>query len=131
MKKELDLVRIGGLLQELREDKQLTQEDVAQMLHVVRATVSLYETGNALIPADSLLFLANLYNVNVDYILGNTKVRSSWADLTTDLELESGSITEITELISNIRKLSEHDRTIAIELIHGLLSKSEKSAENK
>lgn len=59
----------------LREDHDLTQTEVAKMLHVGQKTYSDYELGITRIPVDSLIFLANYYHVSMDYICGLTDIR--------------------------------------------------------
>ena len=54
----------------LREDKDLTQTQIAQLLKVGQKTYSDYELGKTRIPVDSLIFLAKFYNVSLDYICG-------------------------------------------------------------
>ncbi len=56
----------------LREDHDLTQTDVANMLHVGQKTYSDYELGITRIPVDSLIILAKYYHVSMDYICGLT-----------------------------------------------------------
>ena len=57
----------------LREDKDLTQAQIAQLLHIGQKTYSDYELGKTRIPVDSLIVLARFYNVSMDYICGITK----------------------------------------------------------
>ena len=56
----------------LREDHDLTQTDVANLLHVGQKTYSDYELGITRIPVDSLIILAKHYNVSMDFICGLT-----------------------------------------------------------
>lgn len=59
-------------LRDLREDADLKQYQVAQMLRVGQTTYSRYETGVLDIPSQVLIRLADFYGVSVDYILGRT-----------------------------------------------------------
>lgn len=56
----------------LREDSDLTQQQVADYLHIRQNTYCQYETGNRQIPLDSLIALAYFYNTSTDYLLGIT-----------------------------------------------------------
>lgn len=49
-----------------------TQEEVAEQLHVVRQTISKWEKGVSVPDADLLVRLANMYEVNVNELLGST-----------------------------------------------------------
>lgn len=56
-------------LKELREEEGITQVELAARLHIKQSTYSQYENGQRQIPIDTLIRLATLYNVSVDYIL--------------------------------------------------------------
>ena len=54
----------------LREDTDKTQAQIAALLQVGQRTYCDYEKGKTRIPVDSLIILAKLYNVSMDYICG-------------------------------------------------------------
>ena len=57
-------------IRDLREDHDLTQKEVAQILHCSQQVYSNYELGQRDIPTDILIKLARYYRVSTDYILG-------------------------------------------------------------
>ncbi|MFR2787289.1 MAG: helix-turn-helix domain-containing protein [Clostridia bacterium] len=59
-------------LKDLREDKDLKQEDIANLLNISQTNYSKYELGKVNIPINSLKLLASFFNTSVDYILGIT-----------------------------------------------------------
>lgn len=59
-------------LRDLREDMDLTQEQIAMMLNCKRNTYSQYENGKRDIPIDALIKLSRFYKTSVDYILEET-----------------------------------------------------------
>ena len=59
-------------MRELREDKDWKQEQVAEYLGIRQTTYSKYELGKILIPVDYLIRLADLYDVNLDYLVGRS-----------------------------------------------------------
>ena len=59
-------------LRDLREDKDLKQKDLAELLKVHQTTYSDYELERLNIPVAALHALADFYNVSVDYLLGRT-----------------------------------------------------------
>lgn len=59
----------------LREDNDKTQTEIAKLLKVGQKTYSDYELGKIRIPVDSLILLAKLYNVSMDYICGVSDMR--------------------------------------------------------
>ena len=54
----------------LREDRDLTQSQIADLLQIGQRTYCDYELGKTRIPVDSLIILARFYNVSMDYICG-------------------------------------------------------------
>ena len=65
-------------LKEIREDKDLKQETIAEFLKIHQVVYSRYETGTRLIPIDKLSKLADFYNTSVDYLLGKTNIRKPY-----------------------------------------------------
>ena len=63
----------GEILCELREDRRLTQTQLARELHMAPTTISSYETGKIQPPPDKLISLADYFQVTTDYLLGRTK----------------------------------------------------------
>lgn len=61
-------------LRGLREDKDLTQVQVAKYLHMSQTGYSQYEIGKNDVPTRVLIQLADFYNVSVDYLLNLTNV---------------------------------------------------------
>ena len=57
-------------LKDLREDHDLTQSDVAEILQTTREQVSKYETGKQMMGIDKYMKLARFYNVSLDYLTG-------------------------------------------------------------
>jgi transcriptional regulator with XRE-family HTH domain len=57
-------------IRELREDRDLTQREMAQALNCSQQVYSNYELGQRDIPTDILIKLSAYYRVSVDYILG-------------------------------------------------------------
>ena len=59
-------------LRDMREDNDLTQTQVANLLHIKQTTYSGYEIGAHNIPVDALIKLADYYNTSIDYLVGRT-----------------------------------------------------------
>ena len=59
-------------LRDLREDKDLSQRQIAQILGMSQTGYSKYETGENDIPTAVLIKLADLYKTSTDYLLGRT-----------------------------------------------------------
>ena len=65
-------------LRDLREDKDLKQKDIAEILKIHQTTYSDYERGNLNIPVPVLHTLADYYNVSIDYLLYRTNVKEPY-----------------------------------------------------
>ena len=65
-------------LRGLREDKDLSQKDIADFLNVHQTTYSDYERGNLNIPVNALIQLAAYFQTSVDYLLGITDERKPY-----------------------------------------------------
>lgn len=59
-------------IRDLREDKFLTQEYIAYVLHITQRTYSRYETGDSNIPLDILIKIADYHHTSIDYLLNRT-----------------------------------------------------------
>jgi len=62
-------------IRDLREDSDLTQQQVADYLKMKQPQYNRYEKGYRDIPSDVLIALADLYNTTTDYILERTDER--------------------------------------------------------
>ena len=60
-------------IKNLREDHDLTQQQLAGILHISQRAYSHYESGTRKIPLDILSALADYYDCSIDYLLGRTK----------------------------------------------------------
>ncbi|XID91669.1 helix-turn-helix domain-containing protein [Paenibacillaceae bacterium WGS1546] len=56
----------------LREDKDWTQKEIADLLKVNQTTYSRYESGELDLPTSALIKLADLHQTSVDYLLNRT-----------------------------------------------------------
>lgn len=63
----------------LREDKDLRQADMANLLNIGQTTYSDYELGKTRIPLDSMLILAKFYNVSMDFLCGISDIKTSYS----------------------------------------------------
>lgn len=65
-------------IKDLREDSDLTQQQIADFLHIKQNTYSQYENEHRQIPIDILIKLARFYKTSVDYLLGETEERKRY-----------------------------------------------------
>ena len=62
----------------LREDNDFNQSVIAEILNVCQKTYSDYELGKTRIPVDSIIKLAEYYNVSLDYICGVSSIKNEF-----------------------------------------------------
>ena len=72
MKGDTGLLNYYPRLKDLREDHDMSQQEVANYLGMKQPQYSRYERGLRDIPSDVLIRLARLYKTSTDYILGLT-----------------------------------------------------------
>ena len=59
-------------IRDLREDSDLTQQQMADMLFINRRTYSSYEVGSRSIPVEILGKIADIFDTSIDYLVGRT-----------------------------------------------------------
>ena len=70
----MDLIKIGKFIAELRKENGLTQEQLGDKIGVTNKTVSRWETGTYLPPADAMLAMGELFGVSVNEILSGSRL---------------------------------------------------------
>ena len=61
---------IYNRLKDMREDNNLTQAEIAEILQITRQQYQLYESGKRELPVHLFIILAKKYNVSLDYLAG-------------------------------------------------------------
>ncbi|WP_077534335.1 helix-turn-helix domain-containing protein [Massiliimalia massiliensis] len=110
---------LGRKLQSLRSSTKYTQDDVARLVGVASSTYSGYERNISEPDLNTLKRLANVYNVNIDYLLGNTKIKSSWRDYSGEIQLEK-RVVPAGEVMEALKSLSMEEREHIIGLIKSI-----------
>jgi len=59
-------------IRDLREDRDLTQSDLAKYLNITQRAYSRYETGERGIPTEVLISLADYYDTSIDFLVNRT-----------------------------------------------------------
>ena len=65
----MDLKKFGVLVKKLREDQNLTQGDLADILHVHRTAVNKWEKGKSMPLNDTLVLMADYFNISLDELI--------------------------------------------------------------
>lgn len=114
-------------LKEIREDNDISQEKMAEILGIKHSTYSLWELGINIIPLNHLSDFADYFNISIDYILGLTNNRSS-KNLLNGLDLKV-----LGNNIKNIRKknkLSQVNMANKLNVTQACINKYEKGLIN-
>ena len=104
-------------IRDLREDKDLTQEQLCKLLYMHKTTYTNYEQGKHTVPLDFAVTLAEFYKVSLDYIAGltNNKNDTSKSQLCNDEQ----------QLISEFSQLSERNKGKLEQFLENLLEQQE------
>lgn len=102
-------------IKELRDEKGMSQKELAEMLDIHRTAVAKYEAGANGAKTEILERLANIFDVSTDYLLGRTDTRRT----------ERGGETldaEEREILTLFRELNAEGRLAAFGMITGLVA---------
>ena len=70
----MDLVQIGKFIAQLRKEHGFSQEKLGEMLGVTNKTISRWETGTYLPPAEMLVSMSNLFHVTINELLSGKRL---------------------------------------------------------
>lgn len=62
-------------IRDLREDADLSQEQLAKILNMLRTTYTRYERGEREIPFNIAILIAKYYNISLDYLAGLSNIK--------------------------------------------------------
>mgnify|MGYP003398640160 FL=1 len=104
----MDQKKIGSFLKELRKQKGITQEELAEQLNVSGRTVSRWETGNNMPDISILIELAELYDVSIPEIVNGERKNESMNEEVKEVaqSLSDYADLEKENMLTQIRKLS-------------------------
>lgn len=110
-------LKLYSRIRDLREDEDLTQEQLVNKLQMHKTTYTNYEQGKHTVPLDFAAQLSVFYNVSLDYIAGLTNDKKG---------LSKSQLSDYeTEVIHKLRTLSEMDKGRVLGLIDALCDKNE------
>lgn len=109
-------------LAEIREDSDISQMKMANILGVKRQAYSLWELGINIIPFDYLYKFASYFNLSIDYVLGLTNSRDY-------IEYNEFNLKSIGERLKRVRKergLSQVELARALDVTQACIVRYEK-----
>ena len=68
-------------LKQLRQEKELTQTELANKLNISQGSVAMYESGKRIPENNVLILLSKFFDVSTDYLLGLTDIRKYSEDI--------------------------------------------------
>jgi len=107
---------VGERLKKARENKNLTQAEVAEKLGVTRSVVARYESGINDPPTENIITLAEIYEVTTDYLLGKTDLMVRESRFAYGPNSNGADIEEALSLAKKIKSLPDAEKRI-IEII--------------
>jgi transcriptional regulator with XRE-family HTH domain len=109
----------GNRLKKLREEKGLTQQELADIMHVGRPTIAGYETKRKEPDFEKLSWLASYFEVTIDYLLGKSNNKTEPATVDVDgYELHSAQNSTEKKVLLIARKASDIPESDREELIN-------------
>jgi len=97
--------KFGTILRTLRKDENLTQMQVSSILKIDRSNIANYERGKRLPPIESLIKIADFFNVSLDYLVLGKKTLRGKKNFADDINREL--MAENTALMEAELKLHE------------------------
>ena len=71
---QVDLLQIGKFIAQLRKEHELSQEKLGAIIGVTNKTISRWETGTYLPPAEMLLSMSELFDVSINELLSGKRL---------------------------------------------------------
>ena len=98
------------VFKELRLEKNLSQDKIASELDVSQSLINNWETGRSTPAPEMLEYIADYFNVSVDYLIGRSKYKN--------LEASNNELDNI--LFSKAKDLSDEDKKAVLGIINAL-----------
>jgi len=120
--------KIGDVIRDLREERHMSQQQLADALHVTRASIGNYESGLRVPKDDVKQAIADYFNVDMDYLYGKTLIRNSTRESEYFKEVDEMKLTESEYKALEIIQAMNKDQLDEFIRIHEFMIK--KSDEN-
>ena len=97
------LPEIGDRIKRLRNQRNLSQSELGQLLGVSKSVVSSYENSVHMPPYDVLIHIAQIFSVSTDYLLGVSGNKTICVDGLTDAQVEA-----LLAIVQELKSASEN-----------------------
>ena len=121
----MDQKKVGKFITKLRKEKKLTQEELANKTGLSKSTISMYERGERFPSEQILELLADVFNVDMNVLLGKQSRSTYYLNPeTARLAEEAANDPDMRLLLDAKRDLSPEDLQYVISLIKHLKNKN-------
>lgn len=104
---------------EIREDLNLRQKDIADILGITQQSYSLWENGSKVIPLKHLNNLCNYYNLSMDYVIGLSSIK--YYNIT-NKEIDKILIGERLRKIRKDKNITQEELASILNTTHSTIS---------
>ena len=114
----------GTKLKKLRQDSNMTQEELGKKINTSRSNIANYENDKNMPSVDILEKLSKIFNCSIDYLLGKSDIRNPNKIDINDMDIAFST---------GIKGLNKENQEVLKNIMEGLLAKQEKekNKENK
>ena len=108
-------------IKQIRLERDLNQQDLADMFELKRSTIGKWESGVNKPPADLLIIMANKFRVSIDWLLGNSEHKNigDYFDANFDTKKLAKEVREL-EILESLNRLNELGQKEAVSRIKEL-----------
>ena len=99
----------GKRLKQLRENANITQEELGKKVNLVKSNISMYEKGKRTPSVEILEQMSNIFDVSIDYLLGKTEIKKYNTPFNSNTE---------KKLFEKIKKMSEEQKKKILDVIN-------------
>lgn len=124
--------RFGDMLSELREDRGLTQKQLAEVFHISNSSISSLETGYRAPSVDMVISLARYFDVTTDYLLGMSDCSLSPSVLYEHIAPEV-TVAEVISMLENLNETQKSALLIILKdmsIVADLVKKASHTGDN-
>ncbi len=108
-------------LKELRKRKELSQVALAEKLGLSKSTIGAYETGDIKPSVEALNAIADFFNVDLDYLMGNEEGSTYYLDPeAAEIAKEIANRKDLRILFDATRDISAEEMAVIIRMVEGL-----------
>lgn len=100
----------GDIFKNLRLEKRMSQDKIAEELDVSQPLIAKWENHQSTPAPEMLDYIADYFNVSVDYLIGRSKYRN--------LELNNSELENA--LFSKVKQLSDEDKKVILDVMNAI-----------